>query len=1175
MKKITILFLAVLACSWSLLTAANVKVRTLIPTDSEFSTTGTIVFSWKSGGTSTDIALTREGASRWWGATVIIPDETNFTYSIKTETSATTKDVTEIGGWSPSSYIAKDNLELNIEVQALYMETPNERTFMTGEVPATAEDHDYRISNLQVQDIGNGVTITWDANNLAPYYFISLMDDANTWSFDKFVTVTEGKFTYYYDGTDDIHLGTLIFFPCSYDGTNYLPYVKMYQEALDINFKSVDKIIKESFKAEKKDNTVEVSWNHYPAVAEYEVSIRYDNWGKKQIITTKHVPAKDGKYTVIFDELPGNGDYSITLSAISKDGGIIAYIYSTLTITGFPALGEVELNVLIPSDSDMDITYGVWFEWMDLETQTTAIVKADMDADGVWFSKKINTDKSAIRFRVCNRDDASASNSSYTSPIINTSKVCLEMQYQYAHSWELREIECDATDHDYRITNIQTAVSDPVSTLTFTLTAKDYAPAYMIEMRKSGDYYKTLGVLPYEGSNVLTVVLPYSDAGDYDYIVTPVNGIDNTQVADEVTGTITLTAGNTFMPTNLSATLGTDKQTVTFSWQQPAASGVDHYVFEMNDLGETYTSENIYATSHIVKLYGSEMHYVTWMVYAYDANGVLLAQASHSDVIETQSPDYTPTDLNVTVDGNKATLTWSTPIDVPRCNLYVFDLMTGDELVNDYISGTDGNYSTDYTLKEDKTLTIGWNVRSVSAEGLAMSYSMDGEIFTLVGKTVQPRVPQTKQMTPTIGYLHWDENHSTWSATVYEYDAAQNPLFVFTLTIPGNKSTIPTSIILTNNTNDDNLFSEIPSGSEDPEFGDVIKNANLTVAYNDGAGYQYDNIDGIYYVFAKISGEMSSDFGDTLIVNAPTDFIKVFVPAPDEIYAVWDEPNTTLTLYYDDHRIAQNGVTDWSSYASTATTVVLDASMQDARPTSTAKWFFTFSKMTAIQNLEYLNTSEVTEMSAMFLGCSALTALDLSKFNTENVTNMNGMFYACSSLTSLDLSNFNTAKVEDMSYMFRSCLSLTSLDVSSFNTANVTNMNYMFYYCNLLTSLDLSNFNTAKVTGMSGMFEGCESLKTIYCDDAWNPSSSDNMFYNCTALVGGKGTVYDANHIDKTYARPDEAGNPGYFTKQSTATGFDQVPSDQVPSTKILRDGQLYILRGDKTYDATGRMVKK
>ena len=169
MKKVFTLLFAFMACSWSLLPAANVKVRTLIPTDSEFSTTGTIVFSWKniSGGAWTDVVLTREGTSRWWGATVVIPDETNFTYSIKTETSATTKDVTEIGGWSPTSYIAKDKPELNLEVQALYEEMPNERTFMAGEVPATAEDHDYRISNLQVQDIGNGVTITWDANNLA------------------------------------------------------------------------------------------------------------------------------------------------------------------------------------------------------------------------------------------------------------------------------------------------------------------------------------------------------------------------------------------------------------------------------------------------------------------------------------------------------------------------------------------------------------------------------------------------------------------------------------------------------------------------------------------------------------------------------------------------------------------------------------------------------------------------------------------------------------------------------------------------------------------------------------------------------------------------------------------------------------------------------------------------
>jgi hypothetical protein len=36
----------------------------------------------------------------------------------------------------------------------------------------------------------------------------------------------------------------------------------------------------------------------------------------------------------------------------------------------------------------------------------------------------------------------------------------------------------------------------------------------------------------------------------------------------------------------------------------------------------------------------------------------------------------------------------------------------------------------------------------------------------------------------------------------------------------------------------------------------------------------------------------------------------------------------------------------------------------------------------------------------------------------------------------------------------------------------------------------------------------------------------------------------------------------------------EQVPSDQVPSTKLLLDGQLYIQRGDRLYDMNGRVVR-
>ena len=44
-------------------------------------------------------------------------------------------------------------------------------------------------------------------------------------------------------------------------------------------------------------------------------------------------------------------------------------------------------------------------------------------------------------------------------------------------------------------------------------------------------------------------------------------------------------------------------------------------------------------------------------------------------------------------------------------------------------------------------------------------------------------------------------------------------------------------------------------------------------------------------------------------------------------------------------------------------------------------------------------------------------------------------------------------------------------------------------------------------------------------------TSSSDMFYNTTNLVGGSGTTYNSSYIDKTYARIDGGTSlPGYFT---------------------------------------------
>jgi len=187
--------------------------------------------------------------------------------------------------------------------------------------------------------------------------------------------------------------------------------------------------------------------------------------------------------------------------------------------------------------------------------------------------------------------------------------------------------------------------------------------------------------------------------------------------------------------------------------------------------------------------------------------------------------------------------------------------------------------------------------------------------------------------------------------------------------------------------------------------------------------------------------------------------------------------------------------------------------------------------ITEIKGLDKFYTGNVTNMGGMFRECGNLTNVNVSSFNTSNVTNMSSMFEGCNSLLSLDVSNFNTSKVTTMSSMFASYKG-NALDISNFDTSKVTSMGWMFYALNV-EELDISNFDTGKVTNMTSMFWSCKNLKKIYVDNKFvttNVTSSAKMFEYDTNLVGGNGTIFDSNHIDKEYARIDTASTPGYFT---------------------------------------------
>ena len=231
-----------------------------------------------------------------------------------------------------------------------------------------------------------------------------------------------------------------------------------------------------------------------------------------------------------------------------------------------------------------------------------------------------------------------------------------------------------------------------------------------------------------------------------------------------------------------------------------------------------------------------------------------------------------------------------------------------------------------------------------------------------------------------------------------------------------------------------------------------------------------------------------------------------------------------------------------------------------------------------------VNSSRATYIPAMFSECSSLVSIDLSNFGNDNVNDMIGFFSGCTSLEeinmsgfnfgkatipalfsgltslkSINLSNANMSQVKYVDSLFSGCTSLTSVDLSGLGGNSIISAGGMFSGCTNLREINMSGFNFGSAstsglfstgltslevvdlsnaiintTNMTGMFANASSLETIYVSNTWNVDNvtmSSDMFDGCTSLVGGNGTTFDSNHIDKEYARIDGGqSNPGYFT---------------------------------------------
>jgi len=212
--------------------------------------------------------------------------------------------------------------------------------------------------------------------------------------------------------------------------------------------------------------------------------------------------------------------------------------------------------------------------------------------------------------------------------------------------------------------------------------------------------------------------------------------------------------------------------------------------------------------------------------------------------------------------------------------------------------------------------------------------------------------------------------------------------------------------------------------------------------------------------------------------------------------------------------------------------------------------------------LKWINLAEGTTYigNNAFQFCSALETVEF-KAGTGTITNIGDYaFYQCSALKDV---NWEKAVIQRISpFAFYQCRALKDI---AFTDGLLTIGEKAFAHCTGLETLSLP----ASMSVIGEMaFQGCTGLKTIYCYAVEPPQIEENSFLNLTrediTLYVPKGSflAYRSN------------GWFGFNIVQMDEQGMEKVQRDNVQSTKVLRDGQLFIERDGKTYNALGAEVK-
>lgn len=230
------------------------------------------------------------------------------------------------------------------------------------------------------------------------------------------------------------------------------------------------------------------------------------------------------------------------------------------------------------------------------------------------------------------------------------------------------------------------------------------------------------------------------------------------------------------------------------------------------------------------------------------------------------------------------------------------------------------------------------------------------------------------------------------------------------------------------------------------------------------------------------------------------------------------------------------------------------------------------------------------DITAAFMGCYAITTIDISTLNFLNITNTVYLFAYCYELTEIVIPNkniimnnfrsvysmFNScyklptvqiqkivdkmdpSNCENLGSMVSGCFRLTELDFSKWKdkVSNVKDISGMFEYCGSLTRVNLTKLDLNNITEIASMFSNNPSLKTIDLSTIKTPNLTrgcDYLFFQCNSLE-----IVDISYIDSTKSESttkifENCYNLKYIIIASNSFKFVLKSSQTLPATcKIL-----------------------